>query len=541
MGNSIMATIIRFFDNCDECKSETRSLWKLGIELENMTLCRPCYEFTLRIVNCDSRRHILCKDMQCKNCYNKSLASIEKAFNVDFAQVVELGLKFPRFIFKKSHVKYPFICDAGHRWQPRLNGLAAGNWCSNAQCTREKQERTCMKKYGVKNPMKLTAIREKSKQTCLTKYGVENPMQSIEIKERSTQTCLRNYGVTNPGQSEEIKERIKETCLLKYGVETPFLSEEIKEQIKETCMLKYGVENPFQSEEIKEKIKRTHLRNYGVEYPSQSVEIKEKIKETCTLRYGVENPFQSEEIKERIKQTHLRNYGVEYPSQSEEIKERIRETCMLKYGVEYAAQSEEVKEKMKETCILKYGVENPFQSEEIKEKIKQTHLRDYGVENLGQSEEIKEKIKETCMLKYGVENPMQCPEIFNRNQESAFSFKEYVFPSGRKTKIQGYEHIALNALCKIHDEVDIQTSFENSLVIDYLLNDKKHVYYPDIFIVSKNLIIEVKSTFTYECDKDINELKAQACIEQGYEFQFYIIDKAGFIDIQDRFCSSIIV
>lgn len=233
MGNSIMATIIRFFDNCDECKSETRSLWKLGIKLENRTLCRPCYESALEDVKCGSGPRTLCKNIKCKSCYNKSLASAEKVFSIDFAEVFRLGLKHPRFVCKKSNQKYPFICDVGHRWSPSPKMVAHGSWCSNANCIREKHEQTCMRNYGVKHPL-----------------------QSKEIRERSERTCLSNYGVKNPFQSEEIKQRMKETCLAVYGVEYACQSEEVRNKIKETCLMIYGVDNPFKSERLKRNARK---------------------------------------------------------------------------------------------------------------------------------------------------------------------------------------------------------------------------------------------------------------------------------------------
>lgn len=47
----------------------------------------------------------------------------------------------------------------------------------------EKFKETCMKKYGVSNPLKFEPIREKSKETCLKRYGYENITQTIEFKE----------------------------------------------------------------------------------------------------------------------------------------------------------------------------------------------------------------------------------------------------------------------------------------------------------------------------------------------------------------------
>jgi len=39
-------------------------------------------------------------------------------------------------------------------------------------------------------------------------------------------------------------------------------------------------------------------------------------------------------------------------------------------------------------------------------------------------------------------------------------------------------------------------------MVKYMIDDKEHSYYPDIFIPSDNLIIEVKSDYTYEKDKE---------------------------------------
>jgi hypothetical protein len=55
----------------------------------------------------------------------------------------------------------------------------------------------------------------------------------------------------------------------------------------------------------------------------------------------------------------------------------------------------------------------------------------------------------------------------------------------------------------------------------YYTNDtKKHRYFPDIFIPSQNLIIEVKSTWTYVKAAESLPLKKQACIDKGYNFQY---------------------
>lgn len=93
-------------------------------------------------------------------------------------------------------------------------------------------------------------------------------------------------------------------------------------------------------------------------------------------------------------------------------------------------------------------MENPFQSEQIKEKIKETLLTKYGVSHPMQSEQIKEKMRETLLTKYGVSHPMHDPIIRNKAMKKSYKSKDYVFSSGRKVRIQGYENFAIDYLLK---------------------------------------------------------------------------------------------
>ena len=43
--------------------------------------------------------------------------------------------------------------------------------------------------------------------------------------------------------------------------------------------------------------------------------------------------------------------------------------------------------------------------------------------------------------------------------------------------------------------------------IDYIFNDKNKKYYPDYYLPDYILIVEIKSNYTYECEKDQNEAK----------------------------------
>ena len=182
---------------------------------------------------------------------------------------------------------------------------------------------------------------------------------------------------------------------------------------------------------------------------------------------------------------------------------------------------------MKETNIKKYGVENPLLSEEIKEKIKQTNIKKYGVEFPLQSEEIMIKMKETNMNKYGVEHVMQVSEIFDKQQKSSYKLKDYIFPSGKIIKIQGYEHFALNELIKNYNEDDIITLKNEVPEIWYIENNIKRRYYTDIYIKSENKCIEVKSEYTVNCDTEKRKLKEDACKNNGNSYELKVYKRNG--------------
>jgi len=248
----------------------------------------------------------------------------------------------------------------------------------------------------------------------------------------------------------------------------------------------------------------------------------EKQKITNLERYGCENAFQNEEIKKKITEKVREKYGVDNVSQNEEIKQKKVDTCFMNRDCDYPFQSEQIREKSKETCQINLGCDNPSQNEKIKQKKVDTCFSNLGVSHPMQSEIVQEKSKETSLLNYGVEYPCQNFEIFIKQQKSSYLKKDYTLPSGTITQVQGYEPIALDELfMNNYKEDDIIIQYQG---IDYEFEDKIHKYFPDIYIKSENKIIEVKSTWTMEKEYDKNMAKWEACVEQGYEFEFWIYD-----------------
>jgi hypothetical protein len=324
----------------------------------------------------------------------------------------------------------------------------------------------------------------------------------------------------------------KKTNLNIYGVEHAIQNETIQEKVRETMIKNFGVAYSLQSPEIMEKAKQTMINNYGVEHALQSPELKEKATNTIIERYGVTNVSHLSEIREKVKQTSLERFGAECCLLNPEVKEKSNKTMLEKYNVEHPSYSEEIKDKAKNTCLERYNVEHPLQSEEIKNKAKNTCIERYGVEYVSQAQEFKDKFKKTCLEKYGVEHISQSQEIQEKIQKNAKKYKEYIMPSGVIRKVQGYESFALNELVKSYEESDIITDRKDIPRIGYKIDDKQKYYFPDIYIKSINKIIEVKSTWTYECKEDNIQEKANATKLKGYEYEIWVYDSKGNKTIQ---------
>jgi len=172
----------------------------------------------------------------------------------------------------------------------------------------------------------------------------------------------------------------------------------------------------------------------------------------------------------------------------------------------------------------RYGVNSHNKSEKVKENKENSCKDKYGVINVFQLEEIKEKSKNTMLKKYGVEYNLQRSEM----KKHQYKYKKYIMPSGKNVLIQGNENIAIDDLLKKYNETDIiikDEDIEKEIGKIWYFNDgKKRRYFPDIFIKSKNKIIEVKSKYTYEVNEEINLLKKDACLKNEYDFDFMIIN-----------------
>lgn len=224
----------------------------------------------------------------------------------------------------------------------------------------------------------------------------------------------------------------------------------------------------------------------------------------------------------------LEKYGEINPFRSKQVKDKRKETNLEKYGHENTFQVPEFKEKLKKTNLEKYGVEHPMHVEKFKEKQKLTTMKNHGVDNPMKNPKIRQKASDTCKERYGEDNPMKV-DMFYRKANNSYAKKDYILPSGRILKIQGYENHALDLLLQKYDETEIEADSKNIPTIKYTFEGKQCKFHPDIFIPKKNKIIEVKSTYTYGKFKKKNRIKIRETSFQGYKIEYWIFDRRGEI------------
>ena len=199
-------------------------------------------------------------------------------------------------------------------------------------------------------------------------------------------------------------------------------------------------------------------------------------------------------------------------------KEKYKKTCLERYGVDNISKLNKTHIKIKKTCLKKYGDEN-YKNQEKKEK---TNLKKYGCECSLQNSKVREKSKKTCLNRYGFENPTQCPEIFSKQQKSRYNIKKY-----KNTNIFYQGTYEFDFLDNYYNKINIVKPEP----VNYSYCDKNKIYFPDFYLPEYNLIVEIKSSYTFEKYKEKNLEKEKMCLKLGYNFIF-IVNK-DYNDLND--------
>jgi hypothetical protein len=234
--------------------------------------------------------------------------------------------------------------------------------------------------------------------------------------------------------------------------------------------------------------------------------------------------YSSDYRVDKIKSTKLEKYG----DANYNNTRKNRDTCLSKYGVSNGGATEASILSAKETRIKKYG----SYSWNNAEKNKDTSLEKYGVSHYTKTEEYKSvqrrklkskdyqrKLKQGMISKYGVEYANQIGEFF---EKSKYKYHEYILPSGKVIRLQGYEPKTMTDLLKIYNEGEILYKASDMPEIWYEFAGKVCRYYPDFYIPIANLLVETKSEYTAGLDVEKNTAKFEAVKNAGYEFEIKI-------------------
>lgn len=162
--------------------------------------------------------------------------------------------------------------------------------------------------------------------------------------------------------------------------------------------------------------------------------------------------------------------------------------------------------------IEKYGVKNVFQLNNINEKSLNTREYKYGNKNYTN----KEKYKQTMMNRYGVAYAVQKQSIHEKQQKTACKTKQF-----RNTDLYYQASYELDFLNNFYDKF---SDIKRGPTIKYTFENKEHFYFPDFYIPSLNLIVEIKNKNLYNFYLNKNKIKEKATIANGFNY-LIIIDK----------------
>jgi hypothetical protein len=212
-----------------------------------------------------------------------------------------------------------------------------------------------------------------------------------------------------------------------------------------------------------------------------------KAKKTKKIRYGNEN-FNN---REKAQKTIFEKYNVDHISKIPGHYNKVIKTMNEKYGMHFS-KTAEFKEKFKKSMNDNFGVDYPMESDIIRKKSENTLMNKYGVHNISQLKSNFEKIK-----------------------KSSLNIKKY-----RDSNIYYQGSFELDFLEKFYNKIEIS----NAPSIKYNLNKSDHIYFPDFYIKSYNLIIEIKSSYFYNRDYKIIKEKEKFVINSGFNY-LLILDK----------------
>lgn len=242
--------------------------------------------------------------------------------------------------------------------------------------------------------------------------------------------------------------------------------------------------------------------------------------ETNNIKYGCDHSFQNKDVKEKINKAFDEKYGSHHMKNESFVKD-LKIKCLKETGYAYYHQQNKSKEKRVKTNELRFGKKNISSVQEIKDKKQKSIKKHFG--NIGYGHKsIIEKRKETSIKKYGVPHKNMLKEERERMSILASSrttpdgvFK-VIYDSYKNTDLNYQGSYEKDFLDNYYELLRI----ENSKRIKYDYDGIERNYTPDFYLPDFNLVVEIKSDWTFNKWKDKNLAKEQACLQQGFDFIF---------------------
>lgn len=179
--------------------------------------------------------------------------------------------------------------------------------------------------------------------------------------------------------------------------------------------------------------------------------------------------------------------------------------------------------KREHTCMEKYGVPKTI----IRNMpiTRETRIARYGVPHYTSASEFSNKVAQTNMRVRGVRHHMQDDLAFKTSQKAQLRLKHHVTTDGGHFDCQGYEPHMLDLLVSHGiSSTDITTSIKS---IHYEWDNKHRRYFPDIYVRSLNLMVEVKSEYYFNRDYKQNMVKHHATKAAGFDHIIVVFAKDG--------------
>lgn len=187
---------------------------------------------------------------------------------------------------------------------------------------------------------------------------------------------------------------------------------------------------------------------------------------------------------ERRRQEGIEN---ETPENRQARMAKTRKTMLERYGVHATGLSKELMDRVEATNLSKYGFAYPGQNESVKAKAARTHALRGSYTDPEELRRRRSKWEKTRERKAG---PDWRRQDMDRLVAARYKLKHKEMPDGRVLKLQGWEPAVVDWL------LSKGVPSKSIRIPSGIPRSDGSYYFPDLEVVTKGWLIEVKSDYT---------------------------------------------